>query len=318
MHSRGIVGKDMNKFQKPLVAELGGIPIFMGFALGSIIAVFFSTYLGFELDLLNLIAGVLTVTFIGFIGLVDDIIGWKKGIRQWQHALFPIGAALPLMAVNISNPPMILPIIGLLPAEFVLPFGVISFGIIYSLVIVPIGVTGASNATNMLAGLNGLEAGLSFLIISTLFIVAAITGKAEAMIVAAAMMGTLLAFLRFNYFPAKIFGGDGLTLMSGASIAVISILGDMEKIGVALMALFFIELYLKAKSKFQAESFGIPTKEGLLIAPKEKRSLTHYFMGFGKATSEKGVVQRILLVQGVICFIVLSLSYLNYVGIISF
>jgi len=308
LREQGFVGKDMNKEGKTEIAELGGIPIFLGFMFGGIIAIFFSTYLGFELELLPFIAGMLTIILIGFIGTIDDIIGWKKGIRQWQHALFPVIAALPLMAVRIANPPITIPFFGLLPAEFLLPFGAISFGVIYSLILVPVGVTGASNATNMLAGLNGLEASLSSMILITLAIVAFFTGKIEALVIALAMIGALLAFLKYNWFPAKIFGGDGLTLMSGASIAVIAILGDMEKIGILLLILFFIELYIKSKSKFQGESFGIP-KGNYLIAPKKKKSLTHYFM-FGHAT-EKQVVLRILGAQATICILVLLLAYFN-------
>jgi UDP-N-acetylglucosamine--dolichyl-phosphate N-acetylglucosaminephosphotransferase len=316
MQERNFVGIDINKFDKRKVAELGGIPIFLGFVFGTVSAIFFSTYLGFTLELLPFLAGLLTIIIIGFIGTFDDIIGWKKGIRQWQHALFPIAAALPLMAVRISNPPISIPFIGLIPSEFMLPFGVISFGVIYSLIFVPIGVTGASNATNMLAGLNGLESGLSILILTTLAIIAGFTGKIEAFVIALAMIGALLAFLKFNWFPSKIFGGDGLTLMSGASIAVVSILGDMEKIGVMLMILFFIEFFLKAKYKFQGECFGKPQKNGLLLSPTKKKSLTHYFMAI-KPTTEKGVVLRILATQAIICIIVLVIAYLNNILIIS-
>jgi len=315
MRSQGFKSKDMNKYSHPLVAELGGVPIFFGFVFGSILAIFLSTYFGLKINLLIFIAGMLTIVLVAFIGTIDDIIGWKKGIRQWQHALFPVIAALPLMAVRVNNPPITLPFIGLLPTEFILPFGVISFGIIYSLIFVPIGVTGASNATNMLAGLNGLEAGLSALILAALSVLAILNGKVEAAIFAFAMIGALLAFLKYNWFPAKIFGGDGLTLMAGASIAVVSILGDMEKIGIALMILFFIELYLKAKTKFQGESFGKPAKNGLLFAPEKKNSLTHYFMALRPGT-EKQVVIRILTAQAIICIIVLIFAYLNYAQIL--
>jgi UDP-N-acetylglucosamine--dolichyl-phosphate N-acetylglucosaminephosphotransferase len=308
LQERGFVGKDMNKENKTKVIELGGIPIFIGFSFGTILAIFFATYIGFQIDLMPFIAGILTIILIGFIGTIDDIIGWKKGIRQWQHALFPVVAALPLMAVQVSNPPITIPFIGILPTEYLFPFGVISFGVIYSLILVPIGVTGASNATNMLAGLNGLEASLSSLILGTLAIVAFFNGKTEALIIALAMIGALLAFLKYNWYPAKIFGGDGLTLMSGASIAVVAILGDMEKLGILLLVLFFIELYIKSKTKFQGESFGIP-KGKYLMAPEKKESLTHYFM-FGKAT-EKKVVIRILSAQAIICIIVLIIAYLN-------
>jgi UDP-N-acetylmuramyl pentapeptide phosphotransferase/UDP-N-acetylglucosamine-1-phosphate transferase len=84
----------------------------------------------------------------------------------------------------------------------------------------------------------------------------------------------------------------------------------MEKIGVLLMALFFVELVLKAKYKFQAESFGKPTKNGFLQRPYEDiRSLTQLPMN-GKLT-EKQVVVRLLLMQAIVCVLVFIASYFS-------
>ncbi len=310
MAKRGIVGADMNKIGKPKVPEMGGIAVWIGFSTGIILAIFSSTYLHWiELNLTALLAGYATIAMVAFLGVVDDLIGWKNGIRQWQHALMPVFAALPLMAVKISNPPIKLPLLGLVPTEYVLPFGVVSFGVIYSLVFVPVGVTGASNAANMLAGLNGLEAGLGSIITATLLAIALQQGQIEAAIVAAAMLGTLLAFLFYNWFPAKVFGGDALTLMIGAGIATIAIIGNIEKIGVLLMVLYFVELFLKGRFRMQKEGFGVPQKDGSLRAPPGKSaSLTHVVMRLGKFT-EKQVVLALLLLQGAVSIIVFSLSF---------
>ncbi|MEM4261456.1 MAG: glycosyl transferase family 4 [Candidatus Diapherotrites archaeon] len=298
MVRRGITGKDMNKYEKPEVAEMGGISVMLGFSFGIISAIFIITYLGLEnVNLTILFAGFLTIFMTGFIGVVDDLIGWKKGIRQWQHALFPIFAALPLMAVRAGTDYVVLPF-----------FGPINLGIAYSLLVVPIAITGASNAFNMLAGLNGLETGLGIIIISTLTLIAAMTGQTEALIIGIAILGALLIFLHFNWFPAKVFGGDSLTLMIGATAATISIIGNMEKIGVMIIALYWIELILKAKSKFQAESFGIPNKHNILSPPKNINSITHLVMTI-KPMTEKQVVITILSIQVIISTIVFTMFY---------
>jgi len=312
MKKRGIVGIDMNKFSKPKVAEMGGICVWLGFSTGIISSIFVFSYLGWiEVNLSFLLAGLSTIAMVGFLGVVDDLVGWKNGIRQWQHALIPIFAALPLMAVKISNPPIMLPFIGFVPTAYYLPFfGVVSFGLIYSLIFVPVGVTGASNAANMLAGLNGLEAGLGAIISATMMAVAITHGQIEAAIVSIAMLGALIAFLRFNWFPASVFGGDSLTLMIGASVATAAILGNMEKIGILLMAIYFVELVLKGRFNMQREGFGIPTKKGLLKAPKEAASVTHLVMRLGKLT-EKQVVWRLLGLQAAISLAVFLTSYLK-------
>jgi len=312
MKKRNIFGVDMNKPSKPKVAEMGGICVWLGFSTGIIASIFVFSYIGWiQIDLTLLLAGFSTIAMVGFLGLIDDIVGWKNGIRQWQHALIPVFAALPLMAVNVTNPPIPLPFIGFLPAELQIPFiGAVSFGLFYSLILVPIGVTGASNAANMLAGLNGLEAGMGAIISTTFAIIAILQGKIEAAIVAVAMLGALIAFLRYNWHPAKVFGGDSLTLMIGASFATAAILGDMEKIGVMLLAIYFLELVLKARFFMQKESFGIPQKNGILKAPGYTASITHIVMRAGKFT-EKQVVKIILILQAAICLVVLSLSYLK-------
>ncbi len=294
MHEQGLTGKDMNKHHKPAVAELGGAVVFLGFSFGIFGAIFLSTYLNLiPINLSLLFAGFSTIAMMAFIGVIDDVIGWKKGIRQWQHALFPVIAALPLMAIAAGETSMALPILG-----------TVNFGIIYSLIIIPLGVTGASNAFNMLAGFNGLEAGQGILLTLTLTIIALITGQYTAAVLGVAMVGALIAFLVFNWFPAKMFGGDSLTLMVGATLATMSIIGNMETYGAMLIGLFIIEFIIKARHRFKSECFGVPNKNGTLNASPKGGSITQLIMRKGKGKfTETGVVLRILAIQGLICCI---------------
>ncbi|MBS3061345.1 MAG: glycosyl transferase family 4 [Candidatus Diapherotrites archaeon] len=306
MKSQGFIAPDMNKLSKPGVAELGGTAIFFGFAAATMLAIFWHSFVSeFQVDLTLLLAGFSTIVLIGFIGIFDDIIGWKKGIRQYQHALFPIFAALPLMAVKAGVTVISVPFIG--PVDF---------GIAYALVLIPLGVTGAANASNMLAGLNGLEAGLGTVLTATMLILSVLTNQVEAAIISAAILGALLGFLRFNWFPAKVFPGDATTLMVGASVATASILGNMEKLGLLLFALYFFELILKARKKFQGESFGQPQTDGTLSPPKETISLTHLIMKQGRF-SEKKVVLILIGLQIVVALAVLIYYYLNSIHFFS-
>ena len=299
MHVQKFVGKDMNKLDFPKIAELGGVVVFLGFAFALFSGIFITTYLaGFEINLSLLLGGFSTIAMIVFIGFIDDVIGWKKGIRQWQHALFPIIAALPLMAISIGTTSMNVPF-----------FGLIEFGILYSLIIIPIGITCASNAFNMLAGFNGLEAGQGIILTATLTIIAFATGQTTAMLLGIAMLGALIGFLKFNWFPAKIFGGDALTLMIGANLAVMSIIGNMETFGVMLFALFYIEFIIKAKHKMQSECFGIPQKNGLLKANPKGGSLTQFILKL-KPMKESQVTLIILGMQIIVAIFALGLFFM--------
>ncbi|MFH1587683.1 MAG: glycosyltransferase 4 family protein [Candidatus Diapherotrites archaeon] len=302
---RGLVGVDLNKLAKPKISEMGGISVLFGFSFSIMFVL--GLYGFFDMQAFNLtaiLAAFATVVLIGLLGLMDDLIGWKKGIEQWQHALVPIFAALPLMVLPAS----------IAMKSMYFPFlGEVHFGILYALLIVPIAITGASNAVNMLAGFNGLEAGMGILIILTQLIVMLTlpvdhVGRIEVILISAAMLGALIAFLRYNWFPASIFGGDSLTLMIGASAATIAIIGNIEKISLLLFALFFIELVIKARHGLKSECFGIPQKDGTLKPDPRGGSLTHWVMGRGRFT-EPQVTEILLSMQGLVCVIVLLMYW---------
>ena len=310
--TRGLIGVDMNKLEKPEVPEMGGIGVMFGFAFAIMVALAAYRMLDFTLNLTAVLAAFSTVFIVGVIGILDDLVGWKKGIEQWQHALFPIFAALPLMVLpdTINTTVLTLPF-----------FGPVNFGILYSVLVVPIAITGASNAVNMLAGFNGLEAGMGTMITGTLLLVGVLLpadypGKTETIILMAAMFGALLAFLHFNWFPAKIFGGDSLTLMIGASIAAVAIVGNLEKIAMLLFALYFIELLIKAKHKFKSECYGIPQKDGRLKPDPNGGSITQWVMRRGSFT-ERQVVLIILGMQTLVSLFVLFLFWFKLFNLVG-
>ncbi|MEM7825894.1 MAG: glycosyl transferase family 4, partial [Candidatus Aenigmatarchaeota archaeon] len=112
---------------------------------------------------------------------------------------------------------------------------------------------------------------------------------------------SLIAFLIFNKYPAKVFPGNTLTYATGALIACTAILGNMEKIAVFLFIPYFLEFLIKAKNKFKTECFGIPQKNGSLKAPGRIGSLTHALLKFVR--SEKGVVFSIVAIELLLVFL---------------
>jgi UDP-N-acetylglucosamine--dolichyl-phosphate N-acetylglucosaminephosphotransferase len=44
--------------------------------------------------------------------MMDDMLGWKRGLRQWQKPIFTFFAALPIMVINAGQSTMNLPLIG--------------------------------------------------------------------------------------------------------------------------------------------------------------------------------------------------------------
>jgi len=214
----------------------------------------------------------------------------KIGFPQWVKPLLTLPAAVPLMVIRAGTTTMALPIIGIL-----------DFGLLYPLVIIPVGFVAASNMVNNLGGFNGLEAGMGVIYTFSLGLYALLsrtTGGLQAAVLLFTACAALLAFLRFNWFPAKIFAGDSLTYLLGSLVAAGIIVGDMTRAGLIVMFPFIVEFFLKSRSRFKATSLGKLRDDGRLDPPYGRKiySWTHLVMNLGKLT-EKEVTIVMIFVQ---------------------
>ena len=248
----GIVGKNMHSEKQEEIAEMGGLLIVAGFGAGIVFAIFLRTFfdLFLSVGLTSILAVLSTVLIVLIIGVFDDLISMK----QWIKALIPVFAALPLMALKEGYSMMRIPFIGF-----------IEFGLFYSLILVPLGITGAANAVNMLAGFNGLEVGMGVVAIGALAVIAYLIGETTALIILLAALGALVAALYYNWFPAKILVGDVGTLTIGAVVASAVIVGNYETAGVIIIIPYVVDFLIKAKNRFPY-SFGI-YRDGKLYCP---------------------------------------------------
>ena len=110
-----------------------------------------------------------------------------------------------------------------------------------------------------------------------------------------AIFAALVAFYFYNKFPAKIFPGDSLTYLLGGSIAVIGIIGDIEKAAIVVSIPFIIEFLLKFRSKFKAQSYGYYLNGKVKSDYKKIYSLLHLFTRSGKYTEKQIVYMMIFL-----------------------
>jgi len=239
---QGFVGIDMNKPKKNYIAEVGGVSVLIGVSIGILMYVAINTFYFHQVVILPKVFAILSVLFLSaIIGLLDDLLGWKKGLSKRMRIFFILIAAIPLMAINAGVHTM----------------AGIEFGWIYSLVLIPIGVVGATTTFNFLAGYNGLEASQGILILSALAIVTFLTGNSWLSIIALCMVASLFAFYIFNKYPAKLFPGDSLTYPVGALIASIAILGNIEKIAVFFFIPYLLETILKLRGKLNIKKFMV-------------------------------------------------------------
>ncbi|MCK4650233.1 glycosyl transferase family 4 [Candidatus Pacearchaeota archaeon] len=287
----GLVWEDMNKFGHPRnVASSGGIIVIMAFVLGVLSYIALKTFLfGGQSKALEIFALLAVILILGIVGLVDDLLGWKRGgLPMRIRLLLAVAASIPLVVINAGTHFMNLPFLG-----------AVNFGILYPLFLIPLGIVGAGTTYNFLAGFNGLEAGQGILILGFLSFVSYATGSAWLAIVGLCMVGALIGFWIFNRVPASVFPGDAMTYGIGALIAGMAILGNFEKIAFVVFIPYILEVFLKVRGRLKKYSFGIPTKDGKLKMPYDKvYGLEHLAIKIlGSGATERKVVYLIHVFQ---------------------
>lgn len=301
----GLVGADMNKYEKPKVAEAGGVVVYLGTLAGLLLLSGYYYYT----DMLNTTAIILlslvSLSMISIIAFIDDLGGWKKGIARWKKPLITVLAVAPLIPFILNRT-----YISILGETISLPY------LLYPLILVPIGFVGATNAFNLLAGFNGLETGLG--IISTLTL-AAFAFNTEFFPILIIPVFAMTAFLFYNRYPSRIFPGDSLTYFLGGLFAVVSVLGHFQTIAILIIMPYIIEAIIKSreipyilkhKKTFRPECFGKVKKDGSLDRPyREIWSLTHVAIELVKKIKgkcyENDVTIVLLAMQALWCLLLI-------------
>jgi UDP-GlcNAc:undecaprenyl-phosphate/decaprenyl-phosphate GlcNAc-1-phosphate transferase len=93
------------------------------------------------------------------------------------------------------------------------------------------------NALNFIDGLDGLAAGITVIISLLLAVLGVMSHNPFVGFISLIITAGSLAFLRFNFFPAKIFMGDSGSMFLGLNIAAISTAGNMQFKGITAMTL---------------------------------------------------------------------------------
>jgi UDP-GlcNAc:undecaprenyl-phosphate GlcNAc-1-phosphate transferase len=98
-----------------------------------------------------------------------------------------------------------------------------SFGFIASVVITILWMVVITNAINFLDNMDGLAGGVAAIIAALFLGATLINGQWFVAALSALLLGALIGFLVFNFPPAKVFMGDGGSLVVGMLLAIISI-----------------------------------------------------------------------------------------------
>ncbi len=199
---------------------MGGIAFVLGITVAIVVSMFMPGS-----DTTGKIAILLSMFAFGAIGFIDD---YNKVAKKQNEGLTPkqklvlqavFGLALAVFMMVKEGTTMLIPFIG----------KTVDIGLFYIPFVMFIEVAMA-NAVNLTDGLDGLASSTSAIVACTFAVIGMTVGSGnEAMAVAGqAVFGSLLGFLLYNHYPAKIFMGDTGSMALGGVLSAMAIVGHME------------------------------------------------------------------------------------------
>jgi len=176
------------------VPYMGGIAIYLAFLL----ALAFTFH--FNKEALGLL---LAGTIVLLLGLIDDL----GVLKPWVKLAGQLVAVLVLVKSGIMIKLTFVPTYISIPLTF-------------------LWLVGMTNAFNIIDIMDGLSAGVAFIACLAFFGVALVNGRVTIAIMAIALAGSVLGFLRYNYSPARIYMGDAGSMFLGLIIGALAMIGS--------------------------------------------------------------------------------------------
>ncbi len=254
---------------QPMV-RLGGVSIFFGVLIALLIVWGTGGFIGVDGLPLKPVSehSIWGVTIGGLaffaIGLADDLFGLSAIKRLIMQSI--VASAAWYVGVDIA----FLSIPGL---------GITQLPDILSLIVTVVWLVGMANAINWIDGLDGLAAGVSGIAALVMMVVSLYMQQPAAALIAAALAGGLLAFLRYNFNPAQIFMGDGGAYFIGFTLAGVGVIGLVK--GVTTVAVLLPSLTLAVPILDMSAVILLRLRQGLSPFVADKRHLHHRLLNAG-------------------------------------
>lgn len=223
--------QDERRVHKVATPRWGGMAIFLGLIVSlGIVLPFAYPVKPFPNYLLAILACGLALVLLG---AYDDVRPMKA---RWQMAyLLAIGVAVQFFADDIGGTLNRVQISGMDWPPFDTDLTWVDFGWA-AIPITAIFIFVVTKTMDTIDGIDGLAAGVAGIAGVTLSIIATYEEQPRVALVAAAIAGASIGFLRHNYNPAKIFMGTGGAQLLGFMLASLSIVGAFKT--AAALALF--------------------------------------------------------------------------------
>lgn len=264
--------RDDRRIHKEPLPRWGGIAIYVGIAV-AILAVLPFAYpktTPFPLYLIGtlLVGGGLVVA-----GVLDDLYQYSAKIQLL--ILLAAGVAVQFFAGSLGQIQIKTIGIPFTDGYISLLWATIPLTAIYIFVI--------TKTMDTIDGVDGLASGIAAISAGTLMTIAVYEGQPRVAIIAAAVAGACIGFLRHNYNPAKIIMGTGGAYILGFMLACLSIVGAVKT---AAALTLIIPIFVFGVPIMDAIQVVIRRKlSGVPITQADKRHLHHQLL-------KKGLTQR--------------------------
>ena len=288
--------RDDRRIHKEPLPRWGGLAIYAGLVIACLVVLpyFYQRSEPFPKYLLSiLIVGAALVV----VGALDDLYQYQAKIQA--ALLLAAGVAVQLCFDGVGRVQ-----ISTIGVPLSSPAQYISLGVFASPV-TALYIFIVTKTMDTIDGVDGLAAGIATIAAGTLTIIAAYGGQPRVAIIAAALAGAAIGFLRHNYNPAKIIMGTGGAYILGFTLACLSIVGAFKTaaavsllipvlvFGVPIFDAFFVIIRRLAS--------------GQPITQADKRHVHHTLLG--KGLSQRQTVWVLYFAAAILCGVLLMVIH---------
>jgi UDP-N-acetylglucosamine--dolichyl-phosphate N-acetylglucosaminephosphotransferase len=239
-----------------------------------------------------------TICGYGIVGALDD----RRSLSHIVKAVVPFTLGLSAAVVVAARPDSItvfrtIPFLAVLGP--ILPFAV-----------VPLYILVVTNLVNMHSGFNGLQSGLSLILLATILLRLMLEGRFDQGLALVPVFGSLAAFFPFNRYPARAIEGNVGSFLVGSAIGVGLATSGLFIAGIVMMAPHVLDFALFAFTKVTARPFlkyGTVRADGSIQAPYPFK--LKFLLPYGFPLTEVQTVRLLYLVTFLACGLSFLIPY---------
>lgn len=279
--------------QKPMPL-LGGLAIYCGFVASLLLFTFQGPFTPHTQKLIGLLGSSFIIVLVG---IEDDL----KGLTARRKLFYQIVAAL------------IAYIYGFSIMKVTHPFGgSLEVPAIAGMILTTLWIVGFTNAINLMDGLDGLAAGVVAIIAASLFLSGIRSHDLTITILSITVMGSALGFLRYNFYPAKIFMGDTGSMFLGFALALISMESTQKGNALITLTVPIIAMGVPVLDTFLSILRRLIRGDKIFAADKEH---VHHKLLFSEGSQKEAVLTLYFLTA---CFGLIAVALTRMQGIWAF